>query len=151
MYDGCICRYICSGMIVMSHVSGQVSALFVHTSQRPSCGMPLSSSPLFRKSFLLLHKNKHIPYPQEMKMKNALSATAVSLCYLFSSSSLVQADKPITTGAASPDAHDEVLATTTKDAKSYFLHKSVIIPHDDKKHRGGEDAAATSDQWLVGE
>jgi hypothetical protein len=136
----------------MSHVSGQVSALFVHTSQRPSCGMPLSSSPLFRKSFLLLHKNKNIPYPQEMKMKNALSATAISLCYLFSSSSLVQADKPITTGAAaSRDAHDEVLATTTKDAKSYFLHKSVIIPHDDKKHRGGEDAAATSDQWLVGE
>lgn len=35
------------------------------------------------------------------------------------------------------------------DFSSYFVHKSVIIPHDEKKHRGGEDAAATSAQFLV--
>ena len=112
--------------------------------------MLLSSLSLFRKPFLLLHKNNHIHHPQEIKMKNTLSAAAISLCYLFSSSSVVQADKPITT-AVGRDAPDELIAKTTKDAKSYFVHKSVIIPHDDKKHRGGEDAAATSDQWLVGE
>ena len=32
---------------------------------------------------------------------------------------------------------------------AYFVHKSVIIPHDSKKNRGGEDAAATSEQFLV--
>lgn len=32
---------------------------------------------------------------------------------------------------------------------AYFVHKSVIIPHDDKIHRGGEDAASTSDRFLV--
>jgi len=31
----------------------------------------------------------------------------------------------------------------------YFEHKTVIIPHDDKKFRGGEDAAATSPSHLV--
>ena len=35
-------------------------------------------------------------------------------------------------------------------ADSYFLHKTVIIPHDDKKSRAGEDAAqATSDLLVV--
>jgi protein phosphatase PTC7 len=32
---------------------------------------------------------------------------------------------------------------------AYFIHKTVIIPHDQKKHRGGEDAAAASDTVLV--
>lgn len=32
---------------------------------------------------------------------------------------------------------------------AYFIHKTVIIPHDQKKHRGGEDAAAASDTLLV--
>ena len=42
-------------------------------------------------------------------------------------------------------------STTTTNSKfpSYFVHKSVIIPHDEKKHRGGEDAVATSDRFLV--
>jgi protein phosphatase PTC7 len=30
-----------------------------------------------------------------------------------------------------------------------FAAKTVIIPHDDKRHRGGEDAAANSDRLLV--
>lgn len=42
---------------------------------------------------------------------------------------------------------EEIL--TTLDLKYQFVHKSVIIPHDEKKFRGGEDAAATSDRWLV--
>lgn len=33
--------------------------------------------------------------------------------------------------------------------KAYFLSKTIIIPHDDKKHRGGEDAAATDENMLV--
>jgi len=32
---------------------------------------------------------------------------------------------------------------------AYFDHKTVLIPHDDKKHRGGEDAAATSDTMII--
>lgn len=30
-----------------------------------------------------------------------------------------------------------------------FVHKTVMIPHDDKKHRGGEDAASTASNILV--
>lgn len=30
-----------------------------------------------------------------------------------------------------------------------FVHKTIIIPHDDKLDRGGEDAAACTDAWLV--
>ena len=30
-----------------------------------------------------------------------------------------------------------------------FVHKTVIIPHDDKKFRGGEDSASTSDHMLI--
>jgi serine/threonine protein phosphatase PrpC len=33
--------------------------------------------------------------------------------------------------------------------RAYFRHKTVIIPHDSKVHRGGEDAAAGSDTVLV--
>ena len=32
---------------------------------------------------------------------------------------------------------------------AFFVHKTVIIPHDEKKYRGGEDAAATSSHLLV--
>ena len=42
---------------------------------------------------------------------------------------------------AQPVAENEVGA--------YFRHKTVIIPHDEKKHRGGEDAAGASDTILV--
>ena len=31
----------------------------------------------------------------------------------------------------------------------YFDHKTVMIPHDDKKKRGGEDAVAANDQFLI--
>lgn len=38
----------------------------------------------------------------------------------------------------------------SEDAARYkFVHRTVIIPHDDKKHRGGEDAASTIDSMLV--
>ena len=32
---------------------------------------------------------------------------------------------------------------------AFFRHKTVIIPHDDKKHRMGEDAALASNNLLV--
>jgi hypothetical protein len=81
------------------------------------------------------------------EMKNALSASVFSL-YCLISSSVVHADKAI----PATTTHDRELLTAKKDLKSnYFVHKSVIIPHDEKKYRGGEDAASTSDQWLVGE
>ena len=35
------------------------------------------------------------------------------------------------------------------DVGAYFKHKTVIIPHDSKKHRGGEDSASSSDTVLV--
>jgi protein phosphatase PTC7 len=37
----------------------------------------------------------------------------------------------------------------SSDVGAYFRHKTVLIPHDSKLHRGGEDAAATSDTILV--
>jgi len=43
-------------------------------------------------------------------------------------------------------AHAWATATSTG---AFFQSKSVIIPHDDKKHRGGEDSADSSDQVLA--
>ena len=34
-------------------------------------------------------------------------------------------------------------------AKPYFVSKTIIIPHDEKKHRGGEDAAENDESILV--
>lgn len=34
-------------------------------------------------------------------------------------------------------------------AQAFFQSKTVIIPHDDKKHRGGEDSADSSDTVLA--
>ena len=56
-----------------------------------------------------------------------------------------------------PDAEG---VTTTNEGRSAaaaaapqytykFVHKTVIIPHDEKKFRGGEDSASTSDRILV--
>jgi hypothetical protein len=33
--------------------------------------------------------------------------------------------------------------------EAYFLHKTVIIPKDDKRHRKGEDDAEGSEKLLV--
>ena len=41
------------------------------------------------------------------------------------------------------------LANATFQPKAYFLSKTIIIPHDDKKYRGGEDAAASDDNMLI--
>ena len=35
------------------------------------------------------------------------------------------------------------------DKGAYFVSKTVIIPHDDKKARGGEDAASVCDTLLT--
>ena len=79
-----------------------------------------------------------------MKTKSFLSPVVLSLCHF---SNLAIADR-----AVPSDKQDEpFIATTELKPTSFFRHRSVIIPHDDKKHRGGEDAAATNDQWLVGE
>jgi len=32
---------------------------------------------------------------------------------------------------------------------AHFIHKTVMIPHDEKRHRGGEDAVATNSNLLV--
>jgi protein phosphatase PTC7 len=54
-----------------------------------------------------------------------------------------------------PPSDEAVTMSTTPDESlrggvgAYFAHKSVIIPHDDKRHRGGEDAAAACDTMLV--
>jgi len=50
-----------------------------------------------------------------------------------------------------PSSDQDATTSTTTSDKSYyqFRHKTVIIPHDDKKFRGGEDAAQTSANFLV--
>jgi hypothetical protein len=98
-----------------------------------------ASTSIFRKSSLI-HNHE---------MKNTLSATAISLYCLFSSV-VIHADKPIQ-GASRRESQEELISSQNKLKSHYFVHKSVIIPHDDKKYRGGEDSAATSEQWLVGE
>lgn len=58
----------------------------------------------------------------------------------------------VTTGAATSSYSFDASSATTPAARkrvARFVHGTVIIPHDDKKHRGGEDAAATSDDVLV--
>ena len=55
-------------------------------------------------------------------------------------------------GSDNPDAAAEPIVNKEEASPSigaYFVHKTVIIPHDEKKFRGGEDAAATSDTVLV--
>jgi hypothetical protein len=40
-------------------------------------------------------------------------------------------------------------AITSAQTFGYFLHKTVVIPHDHKIHRQGEDAAQGSENLLV--
>jgi hypothetical protein len=64
----------------------------------------------------------------------------------------VQADKKVPAGASSNSNQEELLSAEDLKAEPslfYFEHKTVIIPHDEKKFRGGEDAASTSDRLLV--
>jgi protein phosphatase PTC7 len=42
-----------------------------------------------------------------------------------------------------------VTAASDFNPGAYFISKTIIIPHDEKKHRGGEDAAATDETILV--
>lgn len=59
--------------------------------------------------------------------------------------------------ASVPVVPDVEGVTTTTEGRSAaappytykFVHKTVIIPHDEKKFRGGEDSASTSDRILV--
>lgn len=50
----------------------------------------------------------------------------------------------------SSDQDATISSTQTGEKSPYqFHHKTVIIPHDEKKFRGGEDAAQTSSNFLV--
>ena len=41
-------------------------------------------------------------------------------------------------------------ATATEyNPGAYFMSKTIIIPHDEKKYRGGEDAAANDETILT--
>jgi protein phosphatase PTC7 len=54
------------------------------------------------------------------------------------------------TASVVPSADDpSIPSPDPNDDAFHFVHKTVIIPHDQKKFRGGEDAAATSDRILV--
>ena len=37
----------------------------------------------------------------------------------------------------------------TYNPGAYFHSKTIIIPHDDKKYRGGEDASAADEHLMV--
>ncbi len=54
--------------------------------------------------------------------------------------------------ASAPVPETELLTAEEESGKSQkarFVHKTIIIPHDQKKFRGGEDAASTIDTMLV--
>ena len=44
---------------------------------------------------------------------------------------------------------DQIGLDTTYKPGAYFEYKTVIIPKDETKHRGGEDSADGSDSMLV--
>ena len=50
---------------------------------------------------------------------------------------------------ASGQQNNVLLDPDLRKRKARFVHKTIIIPHDDKIHRGGEDAASTSEDMLV--
>lgn len=76
------------------------------------------------------------------------SMNVLLVCWLLLNvSQVVRGDKrvPVTPNTEG----QELLSVNVDDLNFHFVHRTVIIPHDDKKFRGGEDAASTSDRWLV--
>lgn len=58
--------------------------------------------------------------------------------------------RPTLVRAFSQSKKKEQAESTLNEEDYYYFHsKAVIIPHDDKIDRGGEDAAETSDRFLV--
>ena len=97
-----------------------------------------------------------------------LMMAVVTFLTLFSSSSSSSSLLYVNASAPAVVAADDVAVETAEevvvDEKSNnnnnnivktninqyrFVHKTVIIPHDDKKFRGGEDSASTSDHMLI--
>jgi protein phosphatase PTC7 len=69
---------------------------------------------------------------------------------LTSSSSPVVTTTTTATATKTPSSNNSNSnSNNNSHLQSKFIHKTVIIPHDSKKHRGGEDAASTSDNILV--
>lgn len=69
---------------------------------------------------------------------------------------LVSSSRTIPVEASAPVPETEEPLGSSKETtkkqlpRNYrFAHKTIIIPHDDKKFRGGEDAASTTSEMLV--
>lgn len=78
-----------------------------------------------------------------------LSFAFVWMAVLLLSSSwalVVEASAPVPGNEA---IQEEEVTESSKTPKARFVHKTIIIPHDSKKFRGGEDAASTIDTMLV--
>jgi protein phosphatase PTC7 len=63
---------------------------------------------------------------------------------------------PVEASAPVPDTEEKKTLGSSKEQtkkqlpRNYrFAHKTIIIPHDQKKFRGGEDAASTTSEMLV--
>ncbi|VEU41116.1 unnamed protein product [Pseudo-nitzschia multistriata] len=84
--------------------------------------------------------------PSKPVAAGRLRSFCLLLALLLLSAAGVRASAPV------PDEAPLAGAATDANAKSAtarFVHKTIIIPHDDKKFRGGEDAASTVDDLLV--
>ena len=68
-----------------------------------------------------------------------------ALLLLVSSCDVAEASAPV----PETETVEEETSTPSKPQKARFVHKTIIIPHDSKKFRGGEDAASTIDTMLV--
>ena len=83
-------------------------------------------------------------------MKIFLLQSLSSLLSLFMTVLLLLSSKTIYADIDGPErqGHDEVVVPKDYD-DPVFISKTVIIPHDSKKFRGGEDSASNSDLLLV--
>ena len=102
------------------------------------------------------HPSHHIDrYRRQTAMTNnrfmrLLLLAASSSSFLPTTASLVvKRGKKVPPPPPSPPNSAEKLLSSEPAFGYYFEHKTVMIPHDKKKDRGGEDAATTSARWLV--
>ena len=123
------------------HDTSQKSASSSKGCQSSSIRVPSKTSTKNKNVRFRHHQKANAATNQNDKTMRSLVASAYFsfLVYLF-------VILPLFATLQQPEAQQQ---QQSNDVGAYFRHKTVIIPHDSKKHRGGEDAASSSDTVLV--
>ena len=96
----------------------------------------------------------HTSQISHSKQKMRVTSTSATLLLLFAPFTTPAVDAE-TIRTDEPAAEEQLAASRVSSSRgefrdeARFVHRTVIIPADDKRHRGGEDAAATADDILV--